>query len=593
MSSAKKRSRPVWVTPPGPAFLLVLLTCLFPAAPSVPAAEREVGNAEAAAGTNGLSEKRSIYPASVEKVLNVAFTVKDRRGLKALMDYRSGDPEPKPVKLIFKELDNEGNTVFEEKGTVRLRGRSTRGASVKSFKVNLSSKGKLWKGEFQSLNFNKHPWDFSRVRNKLSFDLFTEIPHFTSLRTYFVILTINGASQGLYTFIENAKTRFLMSHGLDPAGQLYKANNFAFMADELAKMKKAPKKFFVKEENLELESGKKDHSKIIKMLEALHSENGDIDDFVSRYLSRDNYLTWMAVNILLQNIDTINQNFYLYSPSTSEKWYFLPWDYDGALGKYEQIGSFERWQYRLKPMTGLANYWRIPLHRRFLSKQANFQDLNKMVTQIRTRHLTDEKVAALIDRYKSTTYDILTRPPDIMDLGGPSKGLYRSQFVVEVKKAYDGELERLKEFVSQSYRGYLSSLEAPMPVFMSIDASDTDIRFVWDRSHDFQGDDIGYEFQLYRSPFRATPESKGIPVATDRIYQEMVLERNELRLERSKLKLAPGTYFWRVLIQDLDSTGSPKGNWQVPFASYYDGANDLLLVGMKSFSVSEDGTVWE
>ena len=32
------------------------------------------------------------------------------------------------------------------------------------------------------------------------------------------------------------------------------------------------------------------------------------------------------------NRDTVNQNFALYQPKDSDKFYFLPWDYDGALG---------------------------------------------------------------------------------------------------------------------------------------------------------------------------------------------------------------------------------------------------------------------
>ncbi len=39
----------------------------------------------------------------------------------------------------------------------------------------------------------------------------------------------------------------------------------------------------------------------------------------------------MATNILLYQTDAVTHNFYLYNPVGSEKLYFLPWDYDGAI----------------------------------------------------------------------------------------------------------------------------------------------------------------------------------------------------------------------------------------------------------------------
>ena len=77
--------------------------------------------------------------------------------------------------------------------------------------------------------------------------------------------------------------------------------------------------------------GSQNHTKLINMLEAINDPLMPIEQTFERYFDADNYFNWMAFNILVGHTDTTSQNFYLYSPQNSEKWYFLPWDYDASL----------------------------------------------------------------------------------------------------------------------------------------------------------------------------------------------------------------------------------------------------------------------
>ena len=107
------------------------------------------------------------------------------------------------------------------------------------------------------------------------------------------------------------------------------------------------------------------------MIAAVNDGNQPIDTSSARYFDRKNYLTWLAVNLLTRNLDTTSQNFYLAASADSDVWTFVPWDYDGGWGFYEQpneaAGFLPRWR------SGLANWWAATLHRRFLSVPANLQ----------------------------------------------------------------------------------------------------------------------------------------------------------------------------------------------------------------------------
>ena len=120
---------------------------------------------------------------------------------------------------------------------ISLRGNSARYDAQKSYKIKLYDETGLWNDQ-RVLNLNKHSNDFSRVRNKLSFDLMETVPDLTSLRTQFVHLYVKDLTArgnagtyedyGLYTHVEQANGKFLKTHWLDPHGYLYKVRFFEF-----------------------------------------------------------------------------------------------------------------------------------------------------------------------------------------------------------------------------------------------------------------------------------------------------------------------------------------------------------------------------
>lgn len=439
----------------------------------------------------------------------------------------------------------EGFFGFDEtemNASIQLRGKSTRVAAQKSFKIKLFDSAGLWRGQ-KTLNLNKHPYDATRVRNKLSFDYFTNIPGLTSMRTQFVHLYVkdltnkdsNGAfvDYGLYTQIEQANERFLAAHGLDSNGNLYKATNFEFFRypDQL---KLETDSAFNKEEfeGILESKGSNDHRKLLSMLDDVNNYSLNINEVVERHFDKENYLTWVATNILMGNSDVTTQNFYLYCPSNSEKWYFLPWDYDGAWRSSptaEQHSELADWQ------DGLSNYWGAVLHKRFFKDPKNVEALSKKIEEL-TSIINPENTKKLLDVYYPTVSQFVKKSPD------------KDFLDVEVDE-YDDVYYGIVNESLINKETYYKNLEKPMPFFLDDYENEKNQHvFSWDPSYDIQGDDLFYTIQI----------------STDPSFTHIVHEQKDMIETEFTYQLAKGTYYWRVIA--IDS----KGNGQTAFDLYED-----------------------
>ncbi|USK53118.1 CotH kinase family protein [Cytobacillus solani] len=439
----------------------------------------------------------------------------------------------------------EGLFGFDEtemNASIQLRGKSTRVAAQKSFKIKLYDSAGLWRGQ-KTLNLNKHPYDATRVRNKLSFDYFTKIPGLTSMRTQFVHLYVkdltkkdsNGKFEdyGLYTQIEQANERFLAAHGLDSNGNLYKATNFEFFRyhDQL---KLETDSLFNKDEfEMILESkGSNDHRKLLTMLDDVNNQKLNINEVVERHFDKENYLTWIATNILMGNSDVTTQNFYLYCPSNSEKWYFLPWDYDGAWRSSptaEKHSELADWQ------DGLSNYWGSVLHKRFFKDPKNVEVLTKKIEEL-TAIINPETTKKLLDQYYQTVSQFVKKSPD------------KDYLDVEIADFDDVYYGIVNESLLNK-EVYYKNLEKPMPFFLDDYKNEKNQHvFTWDPSYDIQGDDLFYTLQI----------------STDPAFSHIVHEKKDMIETQYAYQLSKGTYYWRVVAKDA------KNNVQTAFDLYED-----------------------
>lgn len=523
----------------------------------------------------GIMENTSIYteddPSSI-----VYFYVTVQKGAKEskkehtlsevenVVKFRDGEPvygEEVLADAIVQIGDEKGpnGTLFgpgvtTPNATISKRGNSSSQAAQSSFKLELDKNAGLWRGQ-RNIALNKHAFDSTRIRNKLYFDLLKDIPDVPSLRTQFVRLYIKDETSdskqfkdyGIFTQVEVPNKKYLVNHGLDSSGYLYKVRSFNFEQNDVIKNFDDPEFNLEEFEKIMSVKGKENNAKLIEMIEAVNDINLDIDEVIDKYFDRDNYVNWLAYNILLGNIDTTMQNFYLYSPLNGNRWFFIPWDGDGSLTLTEDMlqgeaNRNETWE------KGIANYWSVSFHRRFLKKEKNREELKAIVLE-QKGILSNEKVTDLINTYTKAIDKYVISMPDLLHLGQTAED--RKQII-----------EKLPQEIDINYNNFLNTLDELMPFFLETPIiSEDGVKLQWEDAYDFKNQEISYKLII-----SASPDMKN-----------KIHEIDNIRgLTITIPPLSQGTYYWSVIATSED------GRESMPYASVsgdnkYYGVEELVI----------------
>lgn len=499
-----------------------------------------------------LVENKSLYKQlQVDRVEHVYITIYNQQEVaqndltfqeldESYKEYTNLEGGP-DLEILFQTGTAEGpldngfsKGIDKTNASIELRGRSSRLESQKSYKIRLKDTAGLWYGQ-SVLNLNKHKDDRTRVRNKLAFDYFTKLPDIISLRTTFVELHVKDQTEdsqndsyesyGLYTHVEQLNEEALAARGLNTGGQLYKVENFEFLrypdALKLADDPSYDKDAF---ERILRINGSEDHTPLLEMLDAVNDPNANFDEVFETYFDRDNYLTFLAINLLFGNYDTMSTNYYLYHPLNQSKWYLIPWDFDKALGRdLERVDKMPMWQ------EGIARYWGTSLHRRFLRNEQNVSDLRAKMDELE-KIITTEQTATLLDAYYPIAKKYVEQRPDVRHLD------------MEVEQ-FDDYYQNLYSVIDIYKERSIKSFDYPMPVFLHYEREGNEEVFKWDASYDLQNEQLTYRVQLSK-----TPDMTGL------LHDG---ENNEFELRLPQLE--EGRYYLRVFIED------ESGHQQIPF----------------------------
>lgn len=378
--------------------------------------------------------------------------------------------------------------------TVSYRGQASRNSPQKSYKIKLSDE--KWMGQ-RVLNLNKHYYDYTHFLNKFAYDIIDEVPQMIGLKTQFVRLYVKDLSDGadpnaadyvdygLFTHVEQLNDRALKRLNLDKECCLYKVNLFEFWEYDDVKLTTDPA-YDEKKFNIRLENKRDtDNEKIIKLMDIVNNYQLPNQDVLDYYVEKDNIAYWMAFHILIDNVDTNCRNFYLYSPSDSEKWYIISWDNDGAFsGVKAEISnsSIVPWRY------GIHNYWGTIFFRRLL-RTKDFRDaLVKAATDLKENYLTKEHVTDLFNLYEETVGYIYYGNTDKADR--PNDRHYKM-------------LSRIPDNIEENYNRLIDSLNHPTPFSIygpSYNTETNEVSVKWSTSYDLDGGNISYVVEVTDDP---------------------------------------------------------------------------------------------
>lgn len=446
-----------------------------------------------------------------------------------------------------------GYDATKSNATIRVRGISSSVRPQKSYKLDLDDEAGLWRGQ-SNIALNKHNFDATRLRNKLYFDLLRPVENISSLRTQFVRLYIKDETAGettftdygLFTQAEVPSKKYLANHGLDSEGYLYKAISFNFEMSDALKNFDDPTFYQAAFEQILSCKGRQDNQKLIELVNLIADRSVDINEIVGNYIDRDNYLTWLAYNILMGNNDTTVQNFYLYRPLNSQKWFFIPWDGDNCLHWQEDeveglTGNYGTWEH------GVANYWGVLLHQRFLKNEANRAELAAKVDELHAT-INRDTVNALAQQYDAVVRPYALAMPDFYYLGNTAQ-------------ERDTILAGLGDQVELAYQQFYDSLHELMPFFMYQPVQDAQtILFRWEDAYDFDNQPITYRLRVAATPDFAAP-----------VVDVSGLNGTEYSVPIAQLPA--GTWYFEVTASTQDDRTAPSMNKIQVNDVYYPGVD--------------------
>jgi len=405
-------------------------------------------------------------------------------------DIDSKDDFKVDIPIHFKGTDLPDDGQITNAG-LRQRGGFTRLAPQKSYRVKLDSKEVLWRNE-RRLQMNKMPYDTSRIRNKVSFDLMQTIPHLPSLSTQFVNLWIDDGEgpedYGLFTHTEYVGKEYLEKRGWDTDDHIYKIEEFVFCENDLNYLALdddgEPLDIDRFETRLEIERGD-DHRKLIEMIKAVNDNARSFESILDQYFDAENVLTWITVNLLLHQTDAITHNFYLYNPIDSDKFYFLPWDYDGTFAvEQEPANSLEKDELLRRLYYGYGKGRASNFLNRFYRMPGFHQKVLAKADQLRNNQLMDSTINQMTSQYAAVVSPYASRKPDIDNNASYEQG-NSSQFASYVAQNHD------------ALRNY--GIPLP-PKWRTPKFSNDQVTFRWEAAHDFNGNTVTYDVEVSSSP---------------------------------------------------------------------------------------------
>lgn len=415
----------------------------------------------------------------------------------------------------------------------------------------------------KTLILNKSFTDPFRFTDKLSFDLMRETDEMMSIRTRFVHLYVRDeyegeelfSDYGLYTMMEPVNKKYLSNRSIDSTGELYKLNDFDFARHEDIILNPTDPGYDQSKFEKLLESkGSNDHTKLINMLDALNAPDASIEDVVDTYFDKENLYSFMAFNILTDNVDTDTENLYLYSPTGTDKFFLIPWDQDGALrNDYELLRDPEyvpNWE------KGIYLYTDSGLFGRIVRNRHCIDDLSVYIAKYHEGVLSGNNVLKKALYLSSIVKPYLYELPD-------------RTYARVTEQEYDELIGMLPEQMDNNYYAYYDSLETPWPFHMNKPEKDGDgIKFTWESSEVLEGS-LTYNFEL-----------------SDTWDFNRVLEKSEslTGTEYSVGRLPEGQYFIRV--SAVSSSGLAQEAYE-----FYNTEKKTRANGVLCFYVLDDGSV--
>ncbi len=215
---------------------------------------------------------------------------------------------------------------FYDNVFIRIRGGTARSWPKKGYKIEFNDDYNFRFDEslprVDEFNLNTTYTDKSYVRAILAYELYRDSGGIAPI-TFPMRVQQNGEFWNLSHFVEQPDRDFLRRNNLDPDGAMYKS-----MADRLNGLTARADGFFEKKTRNE-----EDYSDLQALIDGLALDGEELETFLFDNVDLPAQVNLMAVNVILQNLDATDKNYYIYRDTEgNQEWKMLPWDLDLVLG---------------------------------------------------------------------------------------------------------------------------------------------------------------------------------------------------------------------------------------------------------------------
>lgn len=293
--------------------------------------------------------------------------------------------------------------------STRFKGHSTRYFPKKSYRVRFASSN-LFLNRAQ-INFNSMYTDKSFLREKLAWDLFSDI-NALAPRGYHAALSMNGEQKGLYLFIDKVDRYFLQNRSRTVA-PTYEASDTYTQSDLTIQPDSILKRYYEK-----AVGSASDYSDLAAMIQAINvAPDASFADTVDKYFDVSSILNWFGCNTLVMMEDSYVKNYFLYRDTSraAQQWTVIPWDYDLSFGRtgdlaipYPASLLNDGFAYTFPPLEGPPNV----LRDRFMETPALRERLRGYVDTLLQTVFTEEHLYPRIDSLAALIETHVVRDPE-------------------------------------------------------------------------------------------------------------------------------------------------------------------------------------
>ena len=195
------------------------------------------------------------------------------------------------------------------------------------------------------INLHSNITDPSMMREVLSYEAFREAGvHCSRTAWAEVFLTVSGQFEkkylGIFSIVEQVDKRFLNHRFGTKKGLLLKPSTFGVFRYFGEDWKNYEKAYVPKTEVTPQQS--KRLMEFARLVQKSNDSSFELE--IENYLDIDQFLRFLAVNVLLSNLDSFlgsTQNYYVYLNPGPNQFQFIPWDLDHSFGAFSVVGTLE------------------------------------------------------------------------------------------------------------------------------------------------------------------------------------------------------------------------------------------------------------